>query len=72
MLHKNDIAARAAERPPTLEEVHVNGVAVRVLESCHSLWIFEPARGFCLSENKSIDYFVTAKRTGEIDADAQG
>ena len=45
MLHENDIAARAADRPPTLEEVLVNGVAVRVLESCHSLWIFEPARG---------------------------
>jgi 2-polyprenyl-6-hydroxyphenyl methylase/3-demethylubiquinone-9 3-methyltransferase len=26
--------------------------------------IFDPARGFCLSENKSIDYFVTAKRAG--------
>jgi len=24
--------------------------------------IFDPARGFCLSDNKSIDYFVTAKQ----------
>jgi 2-polyprenyl-6-hydroxyphenyl methylase/3-demethylubiquinone-9 3-methyltransferase len=24
--------------------------------------IFDPARGFCLSDNKSLDYFVTAKR----------
>jgi hypothetical protein len=24
--------------------------------------VFDPARGFCLSENKSVDYFVTAKR----------
>ena len=45
MLHENDISARTADRAPTLEEVQVNGVTVRVLESCHSLWIFEPARG---------------------------
>lgn len=38
MLHENDIAARTAERPPLVDDV-------RVLESCHSLWIFEPARG---------------------------
>jgi hypothetical protein len=44
VLHENDIAARMADRPPTLHEVQVNGVDVRVLESCHSLWIFEPAR----------------------------
>ena len=44
MLHENDIAARTADRPPTVEDLHLNGVAVRVLESCHSLWIFEPAR----------------------------
>ena len=24
--------------------------------------IFDPARGFCLSDNKALDYFVTAKR----------
>jgi len=45
VLHENDISARTADRAPTLEEVQVNGVTVRVLESCHSLWIFEPARG---------------------------
>jgi hypothetical protein len=45
VLHENDIAARMADRPPTIGEVEVNGAAVRVLESCHSLWIFEPARG---------------------------
>ena len=56
MLHENDIAARTADRPPRVETVilpgetpgtpgHVNGVPVRVLESCHSLWIFEPERG---------------------------
>jgi hypothetical protein len=44
VLHENDIAARTADRPPTVEDLHVNGVAVRVLESCHSLWIFEPGR----------------------------
>ena len=54
MLHENDIAARTADRPPTLDIVlpgdapvppgQVNGVDVRVLESCHSLWIFEPAK----------------------------
>jgi hypothetical protein len=45
VLHENDIAARMADRPPRVEDVHVNGVPVRVLESCHSLWIFEPERG---------------------------
>jgi hypothetical protein len=45
VLHENDMAARTADRPPTVEDVHVNGVSVRVLESCHSLWIFEPERG---------------------------
>ncbi len=56
MLHENDIAARTADRPPTVETVvlpgetpgtpgHLNGVSVRVLQSCHSLWIFEPERG---------------------------
>ena len=54
MLHENDIAARTADRPPTVElspggtpeppGIQVNGAAVRILESCHSLWIFEPAR----------------------------
>jgi hypothetical protein len=38
VLHENDIAAWTVERPPTVEDV-------RVLESCHSLWIFEPGRG---------------------------
>jgi hypothetical protein len=39
VLHENDIAARTTvERPPTVDDV-------RVLESCHSLWIFEPGRG---------------------------
>jgi hypothetical protein len=38
VLHENDIAARIPDRPPTVD-------SVRVLESCHSLWIFEPARG---------------------------
>ncbi|HEX6380102.1 MAG TPA: hypothetical protein VF180_02540 [Acidimicrobiia bacterium] len=45
VLHENDIAARMADRPPRVEDVHVNGVPVRVLESCHSLWVFEPERG---------------------------
>lgn len=56
MLHENDIAAPTRDRPPTVEAVfgagdtpgapgHVNGLSVRVLESCHSLWIFEPGRG---------------------------
>ena len=44
MLHENDIAARLADRPPTVEAL-LNGSPVRVLESCHSLWIFEPERG---------------------------
>jgi hypothetical protein len=44
VLHENDISARMADRPPTVEDLHLNGVAVRVLESCHSLWIFEPGR----------------------------
>src|SRR2546423_11593817 len=34
-----------ADRPPTLEALSLNGSSVRVLESCHSLWIFEPDRG---------------------------
>ena len=34
MLHENDIAARMTDRPPTVDDV-------RVLESCHSLWIFD-------------------------------
>lgn len=25
--------------------------------------VFDPARGFCLSDNKAVDYFVTAKRS---------
>ena len=45
MLHENDVVAQMADRPPTVEDVHINGVPVRVLESCHSLWIFEPERG---------------------------
>lgn len=50
MLHENDIAARAVELPPAVEvETVFSGEApgspVRVLESCHSLWIFEPGRG---------------------------
>ena len=45
MLHENDIAARMADRPPTVETLVLNGSSVRVLESCHSLWIFEPERG---------------------------
>jgi len=44
VLHENDIAARLADRPPTVEAL-LNGSPVRVLESCHSLWIFEPERG---------------------------
>ncbi|HYH51703.1 MAG TPA: hypothetical protein VEG38_19335 [Acidimicrobiia bacterium] len=40
VLHENDIAARAAELPPAVEVEDV-----RVLESCHSLWVFEPGRG---------------------------
>jgi len=52
VLHENDIAAPdlpaavdflsgdTSERPA----VHVNGVPVRLLESCHSLWIFDPER----------------------------
>jgi hypothetical protein len=38
VLHENDIAARTVERPPSVDDV-------RVLESCHSLWVFESARG---------------------------
>ena len=45
MLHENDIAARMADRPPSVETLNLNGASVRVLESCHSLWIFEPERG---------------------------
>jgi hypothetical protein len=45
VLHENDIAARMADRPPTVEGVNLNGSSVRVLESCHSLWIFEADRG---------------------------
>ena len=45
MLHENDIAARMADRPPTVEALNINGSSVQVLESCHSLWIFEPERG---------------------------
>ena len=45
MLHENDTAARMADRPPTVEGAQFNGRSVRVFESCHSLWIFEPARG---------------------------
>jgi len=49
VLHENDIAARIADRPPTVDSVvlpgDTPGTPARVLESCHSLWIFEPARG---------------------------
>ncbi|HEV7688494.1 MAG TPA: hypothetical protein VGQ80_18095, partial [Acidimicrobiia bacterium] len=45
VLHENDIAPATRDRPPMVEDVHVNGMSVRVLESCHSLWIFEPGRG---------------------------
>jgi hypothetical protein len=45
VLHENDIAARMADRPPTVEGLCLNGTSVRVLESCHSLWIFESDRG---------------------------
>jgi len=45
VLHENDIAARMADRPPTVEGLVLNGSSVRVLESCHSLWIFEAERG---------------------------
>jgi len=44
VLHENDMAARMADRPPTVEAL-INGSSVQVLESCHSLWIFEPERG---------------------------
>ncbi|MEW6475411.1 MAG: hypothetical protein AB1679_24410 [Actinomycetota bacterium] len=48
VLHDNDIAARTAERPPSVETAIPSGDTPeppgRVLESCHSLWIFEPAR----------------------------
>lgn len=55
MLHENDIAARMADRPPMVTVIPgatpeppglcLNGSDVRVLESCHSMWIFEPERG---------------------------
>ena len=44
MLYEREMDTAAAERPLAVEEVQVNGVVVRVLESCHSLWIFEPGR----------------------------
>ena len=49
MLHENDIAARTVERPPSVDTVVFPGdtpeAPARVLESCHSHWIFESARG---------------------------
>lgn len=46
MLYEDEIQAEAPERNSTLavEEVEVGGMAIRVLESCHSIWIFDPGR----------------------------
>ena len=33
-----------AGTPLAVEDITVGGMTIRVLESCHSLWMFEPAR----------------------------
>lgn len=46
VLYEDEIQAEAPEVISTVavEEVEVGGLAIRVLESCHSIWIFEPGR----------------------------
>lgn len=45
MLYDNEIDPVAPEALTiALEEVEIGGMAIRVLESCHSIWIFEPGR----------------------------
>lgn len=43
VLYENEIEPRASERF-ALEEIEVGGMAIRILESCHSIWVFEPGR----------------------------
>jgi hypothetical protein len=45
MLYENEIELGPPESSGiTVGEVEAAGLSVRVLESCHSLWIFEPER----------------------------
>lgn len=44
VLYDNEIEVDAPHLAPAMEDVEVAGSAVRILESCHSVWIFEPAR----------------------------
>lgn len=44
VLYENKMDADAPDIAQAVEDVEVAGSAVRILESCHSIWIFEPAR----------------------------
>ena len=45
VLYENEIQAEAPESPSiALGEVEIGGTAIRILESCHSIWIFDPGR----------------------------
>lgn len=45
MLYENELEAKAPERPGlVVEEVIVGGASLRILESCHSVWIFDSSR----------------------------
>ena len=46
VLYENEVEAQAPEviSPVAVEQVEFGGMAIRVLESCHSIWIFDPGR----------------------------
>lgn len=45
VLYENDIEADVpAHSDITLDTVEIGGMAIKILESCHSSWIFEPSR----------------------------
>jgi hypothetical protein len=45
VLYENEIEPEAPEVSTlAVEEIELGGVSLRVLESCHSIWIFEPGR----------------------------
>ena len=45
VLSENSLEREAPAHPGiSVDEIEIGGLTLRILESCHSLWIFEPAR----------------------------
>lgn len=44
LLFENELEPQVAGARLAVEHVDLGGAALRILESCHSLWIFDPAR----------------------------